>query len=74
MNRPHTRSVVLAAELLEDRITPTISFGAIYGAYIPGSNAQAMTVGDLNGDGKLDIVISTFTKGVERRFPRNESR
>ncbi len=44
------------AEVLEDRLTPTFSPAASYAAGIGPGGAVA---GDFNGDGKLDLVLST---------------
>jgi hypothetical protein len=59
MHRPRKRSILSGPELLEDRITPTISFGNVIGADDLGANVQSFAVGDLNGDGKPDIVAGS---------------
>src|SRR5579872_5285471 len=65
MLRPHKQRIVLAPELLEDRITPTISFGNVSGGETMGSNALSVAVGDLTGHGVQDMVVGTFTNGIE---------
>jgi hypothetical protein len=58
------RSRLLTAEILEDRITPTITFS--YGAnYETGSDAHAIAAGDLTGNGINDIVVANSADGVE---------
>ena len=55
------RAIRLAPELLEDRTTPTVTFGYISGSYTgPGlgdSNSLTIAAGDLNGDGLPDVVL-----------------
>jgi hypothetical protein len=64
--RPAAPRPVLQLVCLEDRVTPTISFGQPYGGInISGSNGQSVAVGDYTGDGKPDIALGVFTLGVD---------
>ena len=49
----------LIGESLEDRITPTISFGNVYGGEAYGTTGMSVAVGDLTGNGTQDMVIGT---------------
>src|SRR5579872_314515 len=78
MHRPFTRRLVtprspsranrLVAEQLEDRITPTISFGAVNGNYTgawTGDGAvESVAIGDFTGSGVNDIVIADAAYGI----------
>lgn len=64
MTRPRGRSIVLTPELLEDRLTPTVSFGTVSGGETAGSDALSVATGDLSGNGRQDMVIGT-SDGVE---------
>lgn len=50
-------SISLRAELLEDRITPTLGFTAAanFGVSI---RPYSVTAGDFNGDGKVDLAVA----------------
>jgi hypothetical protein len=64
MTRLHRPSARPALELLEDRITPTISMGYVSGAYSGVSlgdyNETSVAAGDFNADGLSDIAIATY--------------
>ncbi len=64
MIRPSLRIAQLALELLEDRITPTISMSYVSGAYSGVSlgdyNETSVAAGDFNGDGLSDVAIATY--------------
>jgi hypothetical protein len=63
MPRPPRRHTRLTAEHLEDRVNP-VSFSTT-GDYWVGSNVLAVAVGDINGDGKPDIVAGTAGSGAD---------
>src|SRR5205085_5849665 len=50
---------------LEDRVTPTISFGQPYGFTIPGGNARPAAIADFNGDTKPDLAVGSIGAGVD---------
>jgi hypothetical protein len=57
MARPSIRHRRLTVELLEDRITPTISFTGFSGVGSTVSTARGVAVGDLSGNGINDIAV-----------------
>jgi hypothetical protein len=73
MPRSARRSRFFTIEILEDRITPTISFGTGFGASINNS-ALSVVCGDLTGNGRQDMVIGTsagiqiFLNGGNQNF------
>ena len=64
MSRKAHRSHLLTAEILEDRITPTITFGSGT-SYETGSDPTAIATGDLTGNGINDIVVGNAGDGIE---------
>src|SRR5438105_13931523 len=58
--------VRLCPEPLEDRANP-VSFASADG-YWAESNVMSVAIGDLNGDGHLDIAAGTAVHGVEMRI------
>ena len=65
MQRPRS-ATALRAEQLEARVNP-VSFGAGYGSAV-GGNAMSIAVGDVNGDGRLDMLAGAGENGVHVRI------
>jgi hypothetical protein len=62
---------LLTCEHLEDRITPTISFGKVTGDYNLGGNVVSVAVGDLTGTGRQDMVVGVGEDGVGVQILKN---
>ncbi len=58
-SRPRFRPAI---ERLDDRITPTLGFGNAT-AFTIGTGAESVAVGDLNGDGRADVVSANTGTG-----------
>ncbi|HEV3384965.1 MAG TPA: VCBS repeat-containing protein, partial [Gemmata sp.] len=63
MRPPKARSRRLVVELLEDRITPTITF-APFGSDLPtgGTITRSIAEGDLTGNGITDVAIGAINE------------
>ena len=59
-SRPRFRPAI---ERLDDRITPTLGFGTAT-AFTVGTRPYGVAVGDLNGDGRADIVAGMAQGGT----------
>ena len=66
-SRSPSRTIRLVGEQLEDRITPTISFGYANGNYTGswiGDGVESVAIGDFTGSGVNDIAIADYATGV----------
>ena len=59
-SRPRFRPAI---ERLDDRITPTLGFGTAT-AFTVGTRPYGVAVGDLNGDGRIDVVSTNEGAGA----------